>query len=84
VVRVCDSGPGISDEVRARIFEPFYTTKPVGQGTGLGLSISYSIVQRHRGSIEVRSEEGKGTEMIVKIPLETGREEREHGKRKRA
>jgi two-component system NtrC family sensor kinase len=68
-VSVADSGKGIPRADRERIFEPFYTTKPVGQGTGLGLSISYGIVQRHQGSIEVRSEEGKGTEMIVKIPL---------------
>jgi light-regulated signal transduction histidine kinase (bacteriophytochrome) len=55
--------------IQGRIFEPFYTTKPVGEGTGLGLSISYGIVRRHGGSIEVRSEEGRGTEMVVWLPL---------------
>ncbi|HEX9641800.1 MAG TPA: ATP-binding protein, partial [Candidatus Krumholzibacteria bacterium] len=68
-VSVADTGKGIAAADKERIFEPFYTTKPVGDGTGLGLSISYGIVRRHEGSIEVRSEEGKGTEMIVKIPL---------------
>jgi len=68
-ISVADTGKGIPPEHRERIFEPFFTTKAVGQGTGLGLSISYGIVQRHRGTIEVRSEEGKGTEMIVKLPL---------------
>jgi two-component system NtrC family sensor kinase len=68
-ISVADSGKGIPRADRERIFEPFYTTKPVGQGTGLGLSISYGIIQRHGGSIEVHSEEGKGTQMTVKIPL---------------
>lgn len=83
-IAIADTGKGIGAAERERIFEPFYTTKPVGQGTGLGLSISYGIVQRHRGSIEVRSEEGRGTEMIVKIPLETAAEERPHGKQQLA
>ena len=68
-ISVADTGKGIAPEQRERIFDPFYTTKPVGEGTGLGLSISYGIVRRHGGSIEVRSEPGKGTEMIVNIPL---------------
>lgn len=69
-ISVADTGKGISAEEQARIFEPFFTTKPVGQGTGLGLSISYGIIRRHGGSIEVRSEKGKGTEMTVLVPLE--------------
>lgn len=73
-ISVADTGEGISPADRERIFEPFYTTKPVGQGTGLGLSISYGIIQRHRGSIEVKSEQGRGTEMIVRIPLKQGPE----------
>lgn len=68
-VSVADTGEGIAEEARERIFDPFFTTKPVGQGTGLGLSISYGIVRRHGGAIEVKSERGKGTEMIVRIPL---------------
>jgi two-component system, NtrC family, sensor kinase len=68
VISVRDTGAGIPEEIRSKIFDPFFTTKPVGQGTGLGLAISYGIVQEHRGSIQVRSEEGVGTEFIVKIP----------------
>lgn len=78
-VSVADTGKGIPAAQLERIFEPFYTTKPVGEGTGLGLSISYGIVRRHGGAIEVRSEEGRGTEMIVNIPL-TGIQEEKHGR----
>jgi two-component system NtrC family sensor kinase len=67
---VRDTGTGIPQAIRNQIFDPFFTTKPVGQGTGLGLAISYGIVQDHGGSIEVQSEEGVGTEFIVKIPLD--------------
>jgi two-component system NtrC family sensor kinase len=74
-ISVADTGKGIPEAVRERIFEPFYTTKPVGEGTGLGLSISYGIVKRHRGMLEVRSVEGRGTEMIVRIPLHLERRE---------
>jgi two-component system NtrC family sensor kinase len=69
-ISIRDTGAGIPAAIRGKIFDPFFTTKPVGQGTGLGLAISYGIVQDHRGSIEVRSEEGRGTEFIVKIPLD--------------
>lgn len=65
---VTDTGSGISPEVLERIFEPFYTTKPVGQGTGLGLSISYGIVQKHHGTINVTTEVGKGTTFRVSLP----------------
>ncbi len=54
-VTVCDSGPGIPDDVRQRLFEPFYTTKPPGKGTGLGLHISHNVVARHGGRIDVTS-----------------------------
>ena len=68
-VQVDDSGSGMSDEVRRRIFEPFYTTKQVGKGTGLGLSLSFSIVQRHGGSIQVRSVPGTGSAFRVWVPI---------------
>jgi two-component system NtrC family sensor kinase len=68
VIAVRDTGKGIPENIREKVFEPFFTTKPVGQGTGLGLAISYGIIQAHRGSIEVSSEVGKGTEFILKIP----------------
>ena len=54
--------------IRDRVFEPFFTTKPVGAGTGLGLSISYGIIQRHNGTLELESEEGKGTKFTIRIP----------------
>ncbi len=67
-VEVEDSGCGIDPDKLSRIFDPFYTTKPVGKGTGLGLSISYGIVSKHRGQIDVRSEVGAGTTFRVSLP----------------
>ncbi|WP_412480335.1 ATP-binding protein [Azonexus sp. IMCC34839] len=65
-----DSGRGMSEEVRHRIFEPFYTTKPIGKGTGLGLSISYDIVvKKHHGRIDVRSTPGEGTCFRIWLPV---------------
>jgi two-component system NtrC family sensor kinase len=69
-ISIRDTGAGIPAAIRSRIFDPFFTTKEVGRGTGLGLAISYGIVQDHGGSIEVESEEGIGTEFMVKIPLD--------------
>jgi two-component system NtrC family sensor kinase len=68
VATVADSGSGIADENLGRVFDPFYTTKPVGQGTGIGLSISYSIIRQMGGSISVRSEAGKGAEFEIFLP----------------
>ena len=68
-VKVRDNGIGILPEVRAKLFQPFFTTKPTGEGTGLGLSISYDIVtQQHGGTIEVESEPGSFTEFTVRLP----------------
>lgn len=68
-VRVRDNGTGIAAEIRDKLFQPFFTTKPTGEGTGLGLSISYDIVtQQHGGTIEVESEPGSFTEFIVRLP----------------
>ncbi len=64
-----DTGKGIAPEHLSRIFDPFFTTKPVGKGTGLGLSLSYSIVQKHKGRIEVASEAGRGTRFRIWIPV---------------
>ncbi|MBM3297493.1 MAG: HAMP domain-containing protein, partial [Candidatus Aminicenantes bacterium] len=64
-----DTGHGIRPEDREHLFEPFFTTKEVGQGTGLGLAISYSIIKKHRGEIEVRSEPGRGAAFIIRLPL---------------
>ncbi|OAN64508.1 response regulator [Magnetospirillum moscoviense] len=68
VIEVKDNGCGIPAENLERIYDPFFTTKPVGQGTGLGLAISYKIVQAHKGRIEVESEVGAGTKVRVLIP----------------
>ncbi|WP_231728930.1 ATP-binding protein [Alishewanella sp. WH16-1] len=65
---VADTGPGIAAEQLEQIFQPFYTTKPKGQGTGLGLALSRSIVEKHKGLIEVQSTPGVGSCFTVKIP----------------
>ncbi|MDB5243682.1 MAG: multi-sensor signal transduction multi-kinase, partial [Spirosoma sp.] len=62
---------GISEAVRAKIFQPFFTTKPTGEGTGLGLSLSYDIVTKgHQGSLLVQSQEGEGTEFTIHLPTQ--------------
>lgn len=68
-LEVADTGSGIPPEVLPRIFDPFYTTKPIGKGTGLGLSLSYGIIQKHHGHIEVKTEVGQGTSFKVTLPL---------------
>ncbi|WP_461487234.1 ATP-binding protein [Pedobacter sp.] len=64
-ISIKDTGIGMTEEVRHRIFEPFFTTKDIGEGTGLGLSIVFSIIEKHKGHVEVISEPGKGTEFII-------------------
>lgn len=68
-ISISDNGRGMPEAVCKRIFEPFFTTKPVGQGTGLGLSLAYSIVQKHKGQIEVESTEGVGTTFTIYLPI---------------
>ena len=69
VVEVGDTGAGIQSEYLSRIYDPFFTTKPIGQGTGLGLSITYGIVREHDGVITCESTEGKGTVFRLTLPL---------------
>ncbi|MBI2215982.1 MAG: HAMP domain-containing protein [Candidatus Rokubacteria bacterium] len=70
---VADTGRGIGEAERARIFEPFFSTKSAGRGAGLGLFIVSAIVREHRGQIDLESEPGKGTTFRVRLPRETGR-----------
>jgi len=70
VIRVKDTGGGISKENRAALFEPFFTTKKKGKGVGLGLSVVYGIIEEHKGSINVESEVGRGTTFVVELPLD--------------
>ena len=65
-----DNGPGIPEDLRKKIFEPFVTTKPPGKGTGLGLSLTADILIRHGGSIHLETEEGEFAEMCIQLPLE--------------
>jgi signal transduction histidine kinase len=65
-----DDGPGIDEEVKSRIFDPFFSTKPVGVGTGLGLSLSHGIIERHGGRISVESTPGQGTTFAIELPLD--------------
>jgi signal transduction histidine kinase/ligand-binding sensor domain-containing protein len=67
-ISVKDNGNGIPDEIKDKIFQPFFTTKPTGQGTGLGLSLSYDIVKAHGGELRVETKEGFGTEFIIVLP----------------
>ena len=68
-IRVGDNGTGIPESARAKIFQPFFTTKPTGQGTGLGLSLAYHIITKgHGGKLQVETEEGEGTEFIIQRP----------------
>lgn len=73
-IRIADNGPGITEEVRKQMFNPFFTTKPVGKGTGLGLAISYQIiVEKHGGILKCVSPSGQGAEFLIEIPLRQGR-----------
>lgn len=69
-IKISDSGSGIEPEHLNRIFEPFYTTKTVGEGSGLGLSISFGIIAQHGGTFDVRSELNKGTSFTIRLPIE--------------
>jgi signal transduction histidine kinase len=73
-IGIKDTGQGIPENIREKIFDPFYTTKGVGKGTGLGLSITQSIIEKHKGRIHVKSEKGKGTEFIISLPVKQSKE----------
>ena len=70
IVKNNDNGSGIPAELQKRLFDPFFTTHPVGKGTGLGLSISYQIiVEKHRGKLDCNSTLGEGTEFVISLPI---------------
>jgi two-component system, NtrC family, sensor kinase len=68
-ITVSDNGPGIPEEIKDKIFQPFFTTKPTGQGTGLGLSLSYDIVKAHGGELKVETKLGEGSEFLITLSL---------------
>jgi signal transduction histidine kinase len=68
---VADTGVGIAPDILDRIFDPFFTTRPTGQGSGLGLSVAHGIAIKHGGRIKVVSEEGKGSEFSVYLPVKS-------------
>jgi signal transduction histidine kinase len=68
IISVTDNGYGIPENIRNKIFQPFFTTKPTGEGTGLGLSLSYDIVKAHGGEIKVETKEGEGTVFMIQLP----------------
>ena len=75
LISICDTGPGVPEEIRGRIFEPFFTTKPVGEGTGLGLDISWRIViNKHHGDLSLESAPGD-TRFVVRLPLDPPRDD---------
>jgi len=73
-ISVSDTGPGISEELAEKIFEPFYTTKAAGEGTGLGLSVTYGIIKDHNGDIRVERAENGGARFIIELPLHVSRD----------
>jgi two-component system, NtrC family, sensor kinase len=71
VIKISDNGTGMPEAVKAKIFQPFFTTKPTGEGTGLGLSLAYDIVTKgHGGTIDVQSAENQGTEFTITLPIQ--------------
>ncbi len=71
MIMVLDTGPGVDEDVAAKIFEPFYTTKSAGEGTGLGLSVTYGIIKDHGGNISVERADCGGAQFVIELPLDT-------------
>ena len=75
IIEIEDNGVGMDEETQRKVFNPFFTTKPVGQGTGLGMSISYKIIKNHQGDIKVESKKGQGSKFIIRLPMTINMEE---------
>jgi two-component system NtrC family sensor kinase len=69
IITIADNGTGMNEQTLKKVFEPFFTTKEVGEGTGLGMSIAYNTIKKHNGQITVNSDPGKGTTLIIRIPV---------------
>lgn len=80
IIEFEDTGKGMTRETAEKIFNPFFTTKPVGKGTGLGMSISYRVIKDHHGDIKIKTELNKGTTFIITLPIKFAKEEEESGK----
>jgi len=74
-IRVRDTGCGIAPEDILYVFDPFYSTKKEGKGLGLGLSTTFGIIDRHKGTIRVKSEPGKGAMFVIELPVDRGEPE---------
>lgn len=70
-ITISDTGNGIPEEILPKVFDPFFTTKGTEKGTGLGLWITQGIIERHGGMIQISSQEGKGTTVEIRFPIET-------------
>ena len=71
-IDISDTGEGISPDIKEKIFNPFFSTKAVGEGTGLGLSVSYGIIKQYHGDIQVKSKLGKGSNFCIILPISKG------------
>ena len=81
VIKIADTGIGIPESNRKRVYDPFFTTKPVGKGSGQGLAIAHAVVvEKHNGTIDFESEEGKGTTFTVRLPLKVQPDKGEKGR----
>ena len=67
-IKIADTGRGMTEDIKSKIFQPFFTTKGLGEGTGLGLSITFGIIDKHKGKLTVDSKKGKGTVFAITIP----------------
>ncbi len=80
-ISVTDNGPGIPEAIRQRVFDPFFTTKEVGKGTGQGLAIAHAvIVEKHQGTIQLQSEVGVGTSLVLRLPILAPHTDEEHAR----